>query len=323
MSTRAKVAIILVLVAAIVGLIIVDSTRGKSSTTAEETSQQDYSSTPDLAKAGDSTPASNPGTGLPSNGNSSPSGDITVKGTPSTTTITTDPLTGTPNTTTGTSQDPTGLGTNKTSQDHLTAKPMDNTPGSQNNSATNPLSQQPTAQGHNEIQPTSETKTHKVQKNDNFWDLAKHYYGDGSKFKLIQEANPGKNSGNLKIGDELVIPAAPMKSTDPVHHDALDNGLGHGGGSMDLPATYEVKKGDNLTAIAIKFYKSGAPKFIEKIVKANSLKNPNSLKVGMKLTIPQATDGGFNNTPNTPNSTPDNTPSNTQGGTHNVPQSGN
>lgn len=53
--------------------------------------------------------------------------------------------------------------------------------------------------------------------------------------------------------------------------------------------TYTVKKGDNLTKIAIKFYKKGTTKYVNKIYNANKSKigsNKNLIKPGQKLIIP-------------------------------------
>ncbi len=53
---------------------------------------------------------------------------------------------------------------------------------------------------------SSGPRTHTVQKGDNYWDLAKQYYGQGIRFKDIEAANPGKNPTKLQIGETLVIP---------------------------------------------------------------------------------------------------------------------
>ena len=51
-------------------------------------------------------------------------------------------------------------------------------------------------------------KTHMIVAGDNLWNLAKSYYGDGRKWKMIAEANPGAVVRNLVIGSELAVPAA-------------------------------------------------------------------------------------------------------------------
>lgn len=45
-----------------------------------------------------------------------------------------------------------------------------------------------------------------VKKGTTMWDLAKKYYGDGSRWKEIQAANGGVNERKLQIGSTLVIP---------------------------------------------------------------------------------------------------------------------
>lgn len=45
-----------------------------------------------------------------------------------------------------------------------------------------------------------------VKKGTTMWDLAKKYYGDGTRWKEIQAANGGVNERKLQIGSTLVIP---------------------------------------------------------------------------------------------------------------------
>jgi len=47
---------------------------------------------------------------------------------------------------------------------------------------------------------------HTIARGDNYWDLAKKYYKDGSMWTKIAEANPGMDANDLKVGAELVIP---------------------------------------------------------------------------------------------------------------------
>lgn len=49
---------------------------------------------------------------------------------------------------------------------------------------------------------------------------------------------------------------------------------------------YTVQKGDTLGAIAKKKYGSAAPRFVDAIVKKNSLKSADALKIGAKLVLP-------------------------------------
>ncbi|MFP1632171.1 5'-nucleotidase C-terminal domain-containing protein [Zhengella sp. ZM62] len=51
-------------------------------------------------------------------------------------------------------------------------------------------------------------KKHVIVARDNFWDLARTYYGDPRMWQKIAEANPDMKATGLVIGQELVIPAA-------------------------------------------------------------------------------------------------------------------
>lgn len=57
------------------------------------------------------------------------------------------------------------------------------------------------------------------------------------------------------------------------------------GVTKDLPATYKVKKGDDLWHISESFYNSGY-NYVD-IVKENKLKNPSVITEGTELTIPK------------------------------------
>lgn len=60
------------------------------------------------------------------------------------------------------------------------------------------------------------------------------------------------------------------------------------GGTGTVITTYTVKSGDSLGSIALKFYKSQDPKYLQKLQRANNMKNPNSLQLGQQLAIPPA-----------------------------------
>ncbi|HEY9745998.1 MAG TPA: LysM peptidoglycan-binding domain-containing protein [Oculatellaceae cyanobacterium] len=56
--------------------------------------------------------------------------------------------------------------------------------------------------------------------------------------------------------------------------------------TMMNSTTYKVVSGDTLGRIAEKVYGSSAPKYIEKIQRANNMSSPDSLQIGQKLVIP-------------------------------------
>jgi nucleoid-associated protein YgaU len=65
-------------------------------------------------------------------------------------------------------------------------------------------------------------------------------------------------------------------------------GAGAGAGRRQHARTYVTRRGDNLTAIARKFYRTPSRKAVMKIFKANRnvLETPDSLGVGVKIVIP-------------------------------------
>lgn len=52
--------------------------------------------------------------------------------------------------------------------------------------------------------------------------------------------------------------------------------------------TYTVRSGDTLETIAIKYYGVASQSNIQKIQKANNIKNPHSIKLGQKIVVPVA-----------------------------------
>lgn len=51
-------------------------------------------------------------------------------------------------------------------------------------------------------------QTYKVQPGDNLSKISKHFYGDANKYMTIAKANNLQDPDKIKVGQELVIPAA-------------------------------------------------------------------------------------------------------------------
>ena len=85
------------------------------------------------------------------------------------------------------------------------------TSSSSNNSSNNSNNNSTNRTTENAPKPTGENKTHKVSSGDSLWDIAQKYYGDGSQYPKIKEANKDKytslNNNNIIYSNwELVIP---------------------------------------------------------------------------------------------------------------------
>ena len=85
---------------------------------------------------------------------------------------------------------------------------LNKTSSSDNSNSNNNATNRPT---ENAPKPNGENKTHKVVKGDSLWSIAQKYYGDGSKYPKIKEANkskyPSLSKNNIIYTNmELVVP---------------------------------------------------------------------------------------------------------------------
>jgi lysozyme len=98
-----------------------------------------------------------------------------------------------------------------------------------------------------------------------------------NKFGVTVRELADANVQLLTVGSKLTI---PVQVAIPQSSGTTASGSGTGSAPA---ATYTVKPGDNLTAIAIKYGVT-----VPAIVSANNLANPNSIAVGQVLTIPKS-----------------------------------
>ncbi len=55
-------------------------------------------------------------------------------------------------------------------------------------------------------QPVDTFRTHVIQRNDTLWSIARQYYGDGAKWRMIAEYNNISNPNKLPIGRKITLP---------------------------------------------------------------------------------------------------------------------
>lgn len=128
---------------------------------------------------------------------------------------------------------------------------------------------------------TEKVVTHTVERGETLWGLAKHYYGDGMKWKKLASANAdlvGESGSNyLEVGWTLTVPDA---ATQKAAHASDDPRPG---------TTYTVERGDTLSAIADDAY--GSPQKWPTIAKANPdvIDDPDLIDVGDLLDLPTTT----------------------------------
>ncbi|MGI6364254.1 MAG: LysM peptidoglycan-binding domain-containing protein [Bacillota bacterium] len=99
-----------------------------------------------------------------------------------------------------------------------------------------------------------------IQAGDTFFTLAQRF---GTTVQAIQQANPGANPNNLRIGQVICIPSAQPPS--------CPNGF-----------LYTIRAGDTFFTLAQRFGTT-----VQAIQQANPGVNPNNLQIGQQICIPQ------------------------------------
>jgi len=124
------------------------------------------------------------------------------------------------------------------------------------------------------------------QAGDSYRSVAEKYYGSQAHAKRLRDANEGRDDAKLVAGDMILVSVKPTAAADriarPSARDAQPTTTGVDGG------TYTVAAGDVLGTISKRVY--GSASKWRKIYDANRDvigADPNQLKVGMVLRIPQ------------------------------------
>jgi len=133
------------------------------------------------------------------------------------------------------------------------------------------------------VTPVSK-RTHIIQKGDSLWKLAEKYYGDASKWRLIQETNKEivPRTTALKVGLEIIIPeleVAPREKAESPFREPVST------------RTYVIRRGDLLWNLAVKFYGDGTKWKVIHEANKGVIPNPTLLPVGKKIVIPEVASG--------------------------------
>lgn len=138
-----------------------------------------------------------------------------------------------------------------------------------------------------------EGRYHAVQKGDTLYRLAEKYYGSGSQWKRLADANKDRvgTNGLLREGTRLRIPGAVVPDAAPASPPKAPTG-GSAPGQPPKPAetrlarakTYTVKDGDTLGDISRKAL--GSTRRWREILSLNGLDEEEFLTPGMVLKLP-------------------------------------
>jgi len=128
-----------------------------------------------------------------------------------------------------------------------------------------------------------------VKDGDTLSAIAQWWFGDATRWDLIQDANPGLKPERMQIGQKLKLPARTAGRTAASSAGAA---VSSSGGVSAVPSaagrgTHVVRSGDTLTTIARARYGSVARwRAIYEANRALIGPDPDELEVGMVLTLP-------------------------------------
>jgi len=129
---------------------------------------------------------------------------------------------------------------------------------------------------------------HTVKAGENLTEIAEKYFSDGRMWTLIREQNTDKvgREGQIREGVRLVIPEKPEAEKAAEAPAIANTSRSTTTTTTTGPKTVIVKPGDTLSAIAQQ--QLGSSRRWEDIFEANrkELRQPEDLRVGMKLIIP-------------------------------------
>jgi len=131
------------------------------------------------------------------------------------------------------------------------------------------------------VKKTVKFRTYEVVEGDDLWQVAEKFYGSGFNAYDIAEYNKLDAASGISPGQKLLIPDVTPRT--PTVGD-----ISTGASTSQVTYTegkYVVQPGDSLSIIAQKVY--GDLFAWPRLLQANSLNSPDSIEVGMILTIPR------------------------------------
>ena len=175
-------------------------------------------------------------------------------------------------------------------------------PGNGNSTFAGPVQALATTGAGNS--PSTQTATYTVRPGDTLGQIAWHFYHDSGPLAVrrIINANHGKlgsASAMLRVGETLTIPSASEQSAS-THPQLLSMAAETTGNRFAGSPTarssvrptssriYRVESGDTLFGIARKLMGAGTQANVHRIMTLNHIRDPRTIYVGQRLTIPNA-----------------------------------
>ncbi len=117
--------------------------------------------------------------------------------------------------------------------------------------------------------------TYTIESGDTLYDISNRYYGSGDHYNEIAEYNGIENPDEIKAGDTIKIPNVEEQTNEL---------------KKENNQLYVIGLGDSLTAICEKFYNDGSYSTAMKLARYNNIENPNDIKAGQELYLPDYQD---------------------------------
>jgi len=137
-----------------------------------------------------------------------------------------------------------------------------------------------------ETPPATTVTVHEVKKGETLGEIALRYLGGASKWKVIQDANPGIDPNNLKVGTKLTIPARASSGGSaraPAAESPFDRPAVYKGKSY-MGFAYRVEPNDSMAKISKARF--GSEAYTHIIQGINPGIDPARLSVGTVIRIP-------------------------------------
>lgn len=135
-----------------------------------------------------------------------------------------------------------------------------------------------------DARPIPTEHVHRVEQGDTLWKIAERYYGDGSQWRRIAEAEQNKGrimaDSQVRNGASIVIPGVPAVSQNN------QRGTQRPAQLAPRQQTYTVQRGDTLGEISMKTL--GTSRRWREILELNRdrIRDPNVVPVGVELRLP-------------------------------------
>jgi len=130
--------------------------------------------------------------------------------------------------------------------------------------------------------PALAERVHVVDEGETLFQIARKYYGAGTAWTKIAQAN-GIKPESLKVGMKLRVPGVRVAdSTVPVPPAAKPADAA----ARSSFTMYTVKRGDTLEGISTKYL--GSPRRLSDLLRANGIEDSDTLNIGQTIKIPNS-----------------------------------